>query len=78
MCRIKEKQVSDDLYMACETPLKQKLIASTKISANIKFIPKNKDKLSPSISNVDSQIAQCSPKSLNLKCPIQMLTNSEL
>ena len=31
MCGIKEEEVSDDLYMACETPLKQKLLSSTKI-----------------------------------------------
>ena len=36
MCGIKEEEVSDDLYMACETPLKQKLLASAKISADIK------------------------------------------
>ena len=36
MCDIKEDEVSEDLYMACETPMKQKLLASAKVTKDIK------------------------------------------
>ena len=36
-CNIAAEEVSDDLYRFCETPLKKKLISSSKIAQDIKF-----------------------------------------
>ena len=36
MCGIKEDEISEDLYMACETPMKQKLLASDKVTRDVK------------------------------------------
>ena len=36
-CNIAAEEVSDDLYRFCETPLKKRLISSSKIAQDIKF-----------------------------------------
>ena len=36
-CNIAAEEVSDDLYRFCETPLKKKLISSSKVAMDIKL-----------------------------------------